>query len=210
MVLINKLIARYPCLTECRDVIGNALTAIIHCYESGGKVLVCGNGGSSADADHIVGELMKGFRKNRPLSEELKRKIISTGGSVGEKMAQSLQAPLRAINLSAHIALNTAYSNDISAEFAFAQQVLGYGDDRDVLIGLSTSGNADNVIAAGVAAKAIGMSTIGLCGKTRCNMDGLFDYVVHAPETETHLVQELHQPIYHALCADVEAHFFSE
>jgi len=207
---IEELIGKYPSLSDCREAIESALAVMIRCFESGGKALVCGNGGSSADADHIVGELMKGFRKARPLSGELVAKLTEAGGTLGEKMAAKLQTPLRAINLCSQTALITAFSNDAAPEFAYAQQVIGYAEENDVLIGLSTSGNAANVIAAGVAAKAAGASAIGLCGKNPCEMDKVFDYVIHVPETETYIVQELHLPIYHALCSAVEDHFFAE
>ena len=210
MKQVEELVERYPCLSECRKSIEEALRALIHCYESGGKTLICGNGGSCADADHIVGELMKSFIKKRPLPDELKAKLIDVGGALGKEMSTSLESPLRAISLCVHNSLNSAFSNDVGADFAYAQQVIGYADENDVFIGISTSGNAKNVIAAGLAAKAVGATTIGMCGKNTCSMDEFFDYVIHAPETETYRIQELHVPIYHALCAAIEDHFFDE
>ena len=207
---IKELINRYPQLSECRDAIERSLAAIIRCYELGGKVLICGNGGSCADADHIVGELMKGFRKKRPLSGKIKANLINAGSVLGEELATELQTPLRAINLCAQNSLGTAFLNDAVPEFIYAQQVIGYADENDVLIGISTSGNAKNVIAAGVAAIAAGAAAIGLCGDKQCEMDGLFNVVIHVPEIETHRVQELHLPVYHTLCMAVEDHFFSE
>jgi len=207
---IDILIERYPCLSVCIDSIEQAAETIINSYRQGGKILVCGNGGSCADSDHIVGELMKGFRKKRPLSVAIKDSLINAGGKIGEKMAGSLQASLAAINLCAHNALTTAFSNDEEPQFIYAQQVIGYASKNDVLIGISTSGNAENVIAAGIAAKAIGVSTIGMCGETLCEMDHFFDLVIHVPERETYIIQELHMPIYHTICMIVEDHFFQE
>ena len=210
MYPIDELVVRYPCLAGCKDTIEQAAAAIIHCYEEGGKVLICGNGGSCADADHMVGELMKGFRKNRPLSASLREKLAKTGGKLGEEIAAALQTPLAAINLCTHASLDTAFANDADPALSYAQKALGYTDENDVFIGISTSGNAKNVIRAGVTAKALGALTFGLCGEKPCDMDEFFDYVIHVPETETYRVQELHLPVYHAICIAVEDHFFTE
>jgi len=207
---IEILIDRYPSLSVCRDGIEQAGAAIIDCYRQGGKVLICGNGGSCADSDHIVGELMKGFRKKRQLPVALKESLVNEGGQIGEKMADSLQASLSAINLCAHSALTTAFSNDVDPQLLFAQQVIGYARKNDVLIGLSTSGNAKNVIMAGIAAKASGALTIGMCGADQCDMDQYFDQVIHVPADETYIVQELHLPVYHTICMIVEDYFFQE
>lgn len=205
---IKILIERYPVLAVCEDTLRAACAAIISCYETGGKVLVCGNGGSCADADHIVGELMKGFCKRRPLGLELRQKLSDVGGELGAQMAGKLQSPLRAINLCTHAALATAFSNDVDPHLVYAQLALGYADQSDILLGISTSGNAANVRSAAIAAKARGAVAIGLCGANSCKMDGLFDHVIHVPEVETYRVQELHLPVYHALCLAVEEHFF--
>ncbi|MCL1896615.1 MAG: SIS domain-containing protein [Clostridiales bacterium] len=207
---IEELIGQYPCLAGCRGAMERALAILVRCYEAGGKVLVCGNGGSCADSDHIVGELMKGFCKARPLPDGLKERLREAGGKAGEEMASALQAPLPAISLCAHSALTTAFGNDADPVYAFAQQVIGYAGKDDALIGISTSGNAKNVVAAGIAAKALGVPAIGLCGEAPCAMDECFECVIHVPGTETHRVQELHLPVYHALCMAVEGHFYTE
>ena len=208
MQYINELVERYPMLSICKAEIESATAQIINAYQNNKKVLVCGNGGSSADADHIVGELMKGFCKQRPLSSDIQNLIKKTEPEKGEEIARKLQTPLRAINLSGHNALSTAFSNDVDPELIYAQLTLGYADKGDVFIGLSTSGNSKNVINASIVAKALGTITIGFTGKNKCEMDNLFDIIIHAPETETYKIQELHLPIYHAICLEFEEHFF--
>jgi D-sedoheptulose 7-phosphate isomerase len=153
---------------------------------------------------------MKGFRKKRPLPDELKYSLFKASNNTDGEIAASLQTPLAAINLCAQSSLGTAFGNDSNPLYVYAQQVIGYANKGDVLIGISTSGNAKNVLAAGVAAKALGVSSIGLCGEKPCDMDEIFDTVVHVPETETYRIQELHQPVYHALCVAIEAYFFAE
>ena len=207
---IEELFERYPCLGGSRKEIEQAVAVIIKCYNSGGKVLTCGNGGSCADSDHIVGELMKGFRKARPLQAGVREELAKAGGKLGDEIAAGLQTPLAAINLCAHDSLNTAFGNDADPILSYAQQALGYARKNDVFIGISTSGNAKNVVAAGIAAKAAGASAVGLCGEKPCDMDGFFDCVIHVPETETYRVQELHLPIYHAICIAVEDYFFKD
>lgn len=210
MSSITVLMERYPVLRPCEADVRRAFDMIVQSYRLGGKVLVCGNGGSCSDADHIVGELMKGFCKKRPLPPELCRQFRDVGGEWGEHIAGQLQQPLRAINLCGHTSLSTAFNNDVDPVLTYAQQTLGYADKGDILIGISTSGNAQNVLAAAVTAKAIGTSSIGLCGAAPCKMDGLFDCVIHVPEKETYKIQELHLPVYHALCLAVEDQFFEE
>ena len=178
-----------------------ALNCLIDCYRGDGKLLLCGNGGSSADSAHIAGELLKGFLKKRPLSPELRRRI-------GEEWALKLQAGLPAIDLTAHGALISAVANDLDAANVFAQQVIAYGRAGDVLIGISTSGNSENVLRACITARALGMKVIALTGRQGGKLREQCDILLNVDETETYKVQEKHLQLYHRLCADVEATFF--
>ncbi len=197
---LSNLFARYPKLEGQRTEIAAALELLINCFKQQGKLLTCGNGGSAADADHIVGELMKGFYLPRKLSSEEQRRF----GEVGDK----LQGALPAVSLTQQAALLSALANDVSADMVYAQQVYGYGCPQDVLIGISTSGNASNVIRALEVARAKGMSTILLTGANGGKGAALADVTIKAPATITAEVQEYHLPIYHYLCAAVEAAFF--
>ena len=192
------LFERYPQLNICKNDIENALSLMIDTYKKGGKILVCGNGGSSADADHIVGELMKGFLKSRKVTDE----------RIPQELREKLQGALPAISLSAHTSLMTATINDNDADMVFAQQVYGYAKDNDLLIGISTSGNSKNVVNAVKVAKSLGVKTIALTGKTGGELKQLADVTICAPSTETYKIQEYHLPIYHYLCAKVEEEFF--
>lgn len=205
--MLNELFARYPALRACEKEIADARDALIACYEGGGKVLLCGNGGSCADCDHIVGELMKGFLKKRPLSEE-RRAEMQKNYAVDDGILSKLQAGLPAVSLPAITGLNSAFCNDVDPELIYAQSVLGLGKAGDILIALSTSGNAKNVAAAVSVAKSIGMTVIGMTGENGGRLREMADIAVNVPERETFKVQELHLPVYHYLCAAVEAHFF--
>ena len=206
--MINDLINRYPVLAECRGDVENALTAMIGCYERGGKILLCGNGGSSADCDHIVGELMKGFMKARRLDGDRKAEMMRRCPALDERLLSSLQSGLPAISLSSFTALNTAFCNDEDPELVYAQALLGLAKEGDLFIGISTSGGAKNVNAAAKVAKGLGIKVVSLTGKSGGALADLADIAIKAPETETFKVQELHLPIYHCLCAAVEEHFF--
>ena len=201
---INDLISRYSQLNICYDSIISATEILINTYENDGKLLVCGNGGSAADSEHIVGELMKGFALKRKLSANLCEKINDT------KLTDSLQYGLPAIALDSHSALTTAFSNDQLPEAVFAQQVLGYGKINDTLLCISTSGNSLNCVYAAKVAKALGMYVISLTGKKDSKLLELSDITIQAPEEETYKIQELHLPIYHAICLALENEFFSE
>ena len=181
-----------------------AIQMVLESFKNGGKLLLCGNGGSSADCAHILGEFVKGFRRRRPLCDELKEKIG------GEDWVSSLQYGLPAIDLTANGALIAAVTNDISGESAYAQQVLAYGKPGDVLIGISTSGNAENVCRAMKVARALGVHTIGMTGLTGGRMKELSDILLNVPETETYLVQEKHLPLYHQICMQVEAALYEK
>ena len=206
--MIDELIKRYPALTVCREDIEAAENMIIDCYEKGKKLLLCGNGGSSADSDHIVGELMKGFLLKRPLSDDKKEKMRMNCPGLDSAVLDKLQMGLPAISLSSISALNTAFSNDVDPELIYAQSVFALGKEGDVLLTISTSGNAKNVCEAAKVARAIGMKVVALTGKDGGELKRLSDVCVIAPERETYKIQELHLPIYHHLCAEVEKHFY--
>ena len=180
-----------------------AVELITDCFRRGGRLLVCGNGGSAADSAHITGEFVKGFLKKRPLPQELKHRI-------GHDWANTLQQGLCCIDLTANPGAISATANDISGESVYAQEVLAYGGEGDNLIGISTSGNAENVCRALVVARVLGMKTVGLTGATGGRMAQLCDVLLNVPETETYKVQERHLPLYHQICARVEANLFSE
>ena len=207
--LLNELIGRYPQLGSIGAEIAKAAESMIQCYKNGGKVLVCGNGGSCSDSDHIVGELMKGFEHKRPLNQEMKQQLVSIAGERGAYLAEKLQMALPTISLTAHSALITAVANDTDANLIFAQQVMGYGNAGDVLIGISSSGNSQNVIDAMLTAKLKGMTVIGLTGETGGKMKPLCDILVNVPGRRTAFVQELHLPVYHTLCLIIEQYFFN-
>ncbi len=209
-MVLNSLIKKYPQLADVKENISEAAEMLIYCYSTGGKVLVCGNGGSCSDADHIVGELMKGFEKKRPVKGELTEKLTEIGGERGKYLSEKLQMGLPAISLTVHNALITAVANDIDGDLIFAQQVIGYGNPGDILIGLSTSGNSQNVTDAIIAAKAKGMKVIGMTGETGGKIKPFCDVLIPVPETRTLSVQELHLPVYHTLCLMVENHFFEK
>jgi phosphoheptose isomerase len=206
--LLEELTGRYPKLTDISEKINEAAERLIRCYQQGNKVLICGNGGSSSDSDHIAGELLKGFEEKRPLSDFLKNQLLSVSGKRGAYLAEKLQTGLPAISLSAHSGLVTAVSNDTDASLIYAQQVMGFGNQGDVLIGISTSGDAQNVLDAAVTARAKGMTVIGLTGETGGKLKSFCDILINVPEKRTSFVQELHLPVYHTLCLMVEKYFF--
>jgi len=206
--MLNELVMRYPVLGIVRDDVNKAYSLLEACYENGGKLLIAGNGGSAADAEHIVGELMKGFVKRRPLPKELKRALIDTDPIRGRELSEKLQQGLPAIALTNHAALSSAFANDVDGMLSYAQQVNGYGKEGDVFLGISTSGNSENVMYAAVTAKAKGMKVIGLTGRDGGKLAKLADVAIVVPEQETYKIQELHLPIYHALCLMLEDHFY--
>jgi len=206
--IIDELIRRHTLLASVKEPVEQAAAALIDCYTRGGKVLICGNGGSSADADHIAGELMKGFENIRPVGDSFKNQLKSVSDERGEYLASKLQQALPAISLTAHHALITAVANDTDADLIFAQQVMGYGSKGDVLIAISTSGNARNVVDAIITAMARGLIVIGITGESGGKMKPLCDVLINVPESRTAYVQELMLPVFHALCLMVEDHFF--
>ena len=200
------LYERYPHLAECKEDIEKAVSLLFECFERGGKLLICGNGGSSADADHIVGELMKGFLKKRPLDEKTKEKLQKAG--LDGARISSLQGALPAISLSSQTALLSAYANDADPDLVYAQEVIGYGKPGDVLLCISTSGNSKNVVFAAKTASALGLTTVALTGKNESELSKICSVAVRVPETETYKAQELHLPVYHYICERVEAKIF--
>lgn len=206
--ILNELTERHPLLFPLKDTILKAAESLIGCYRNSGKVLVCGNGGSCSDSDHIVGELMKGFERKRLPGEDMRSRLLSVDSERGVYLAEKLQQALPAISLTAHSALITAVANDNGADLIFAQQVMGYGNAGDVLIALTTSGNSRNVVDAAITAKAKRMTVIGLTGGSGGKLAPLCDILINVPGKSTAQVQELHLPVYHALCQIVESHFF--
>lgn len=205
---LTELTERYPVLKQVEGDIKALYETVRESYENGGKLLIAGNGGSCADSEHIVGELMKGFVKKRSVPEEMAQGLKAVDPERGEKLAGSLQQGLAAIALTGHTALSTAFLNDVDGEVIYAQQVYGYGKPGDVLLGITTSGNSENIMYAAVAAKAKGMKVVGLTGRDGGKLKGICDAAVVVPETETFKIQELHLPVYHALCLMLEEHFF--
>ena len=208
--MLDELIKRYPILERVREDIDVVYGILERCYENGGKLLIAGNGGSAADAEHIVGELMKGFVKRRPVTEEMKEALEKADPVRGKELSEKLQGGLPAIALVDHAALSTAFANDVDGMLSYAQQVNGYGKPGDVFLGISTSGNAENVMYAAVTAKAKGMKVLGLTGKDGGKLAGIADAAVIVPEMETYKIQELHLPVYHALCLMLEHRFYEQ
>ncbi|RKN80767.1 D-sedoheptulose-7-phosphate isomerase [Ulvibacterium marinum] len=206
--ILKTLIKRYPPLAFCENEIRSAAELLIESYKKGGKLLLCGNGGSASDADHIVGELMKSFSKKRTVDSELAKNLRAISETRGDLLASTLEGALPAVSLNAHGALLSAILNDIGGDFVFAQQVVALGKKGDVLLAISTSGNSQNVIDACIVAKAKGVSTLGLIGEMGGELKNLCDVAICVPAVQTAEVQEYHLPIYHALCITLEETFF--
>ena len=204
---LKELIDRYPNLEVCQNDIIAAYLLIEDCYSNKGILLVAGNGGSASDALHIVGELMKGFILSRPVNKNILNKLNQQSPHF-EYLKENLQMPLSAIALVSEIALTTAYSNDVAPDLIFAQQVLGYAKKENVFLGISTSGNSKNIIYAAEVAKSLNIKVGGLSGGTGGEMAYISDVCIKVPEIETFKIQELHLPIYHAICLELENKFF--
>ena len=198
--MLNELFERYPALQICEKDIEDALKLLIDTYKNDGKVLVCGNGGSAADSEHIVGELMKGFMLKREVDD----------GRIPENMRCNLQGALPAISLVSQSGVLSAFINDVEPEMMYAQLVYGYGKEGDLLICLSTSGNSKNCVSAAEVAKSIGVKVLSLTGEKESRLSQISDCTVKVPDTETFKVQEYHLPVYHFLCAMTEKYFFEE
>lgn len=194
------LYERYPALEVCREEIENAVDLLISTYKNGGKVLVCGNGGSASDSEHIVGELMKGFLSERAVKDE----------RIPEELQKGLQGSLPAISLPSQSAILSAFINDVEPEMMYAQLVYGYAKENDLVIGLSTSGNSKNVVRAIEVAKCVGAKTLSMTGEKESKLSELSDITIKVPSTETYKIQEYHLPVYHYLCMEVEKAMFGE
>lgn len=207
---IDLLTGRYPALEEIRKDLVQSYHILEDCFSKGGKLLIAGNGGSAADAEHIVGELMKGFVLPRKSGSEYAEKLKAVDKELGSVLAENLQGALPAIALDGHLSLTTAYMNDCEPLLCFAQQVNGYGKEGDVFLGISTSGNSKNVLYAATVAKAKGMKVIGLTGAKESKLSAMADACMKVPQTETYMIQEYHLPVYHTLCLMLEEYFFEE
>ena len=207
--LLDQLVDKYPDLRSCLSTVQDAIDMLAGCYRQQGKLLVCGNGGSAADCEHIVGELMKGFFLKRPVPTDVRQKLNEAFPDNGDYLADHLQGALPAISLASHTSLITAFINDVAADMVFAQQVYGYGRAGDVVLGISTSGNSPNVLHALQVGRTMGLHTIGLTGDSGGKMKDLCDVTICVPWTRVDAIQERHLAIYHVLCAAVEAEFFS-
>jgi D-sedoheptulose 7-phosphate isomerase len=206
---LEELLTRYPVLDACRDDLASALMLMLDTYRKGGKIMVCGNGGSCADAQHIVGELMKGFLLRRPMTKEQREAFADALGEEDAALfASRMQRGIPAMALDGATGLLTAYANDVDADYIYAQQVFACGQKNDLLIGISTSGNSKNVVNAMKAAKAMGIAGVSLTGAKESKLSALSNVTIRVPETETFKVQELHLPVYHYLCAQMEAIVF--
>ena len=207
---LDRLTERYPALAACRADLGAAVDLLAGTFRQGGKLLLCGNGGSASDCEHITGELMKGFLKRRPLPADETTRLVAAGGEeLGHAIAARLQGALPAVSLPSCVALGTAVLNDTHGDMIYAQQVHGLGRAGDVLLGISTSGNARNVLHACVVARARGMKTILLTGRTGGTLLPYADVAIRAPADGVVEIQEFHLPIYHALCMELEETFFA-
>lgn len=210
MDYIKELIERYPALSVCEKDIRAAADAIINSYKAGGKLIVAGNGGSAADSDHITGELLKSFVKKRKPEQKFLDALSAIDSDTGSYLSDKLQGSLPAIALTNNSALMTASLNDVDGNVLFAQQVMGFGKKEDVFLGISTSGNSKDVIYALAVAKALGVKTVALTGKTGGKCKGLADISIVVPENETFKIQEFHLPVYHALCLTIEEYFWKD
>ncbi len=206
--VLETLRTRYPDLAPCLPALSDMAERLTTTFRRGGKLLVCGNGGSAADSEHIVGELMKGFESQRPLPEERRRRLLEHFPAEGDYLADHLQGALPAVSLVSQSALLSAVGNDVAPDMVYAQQVYGYGRAGDALLAISTSGNSANVVRALQVARAFGLTTLGLSGRTGGRMKALCEVCVCVPADDTLAVQERHLPLYHALCKLLERAFF--
>ena len=210
LAAVNQLLGRYPALQVCRQELLDAVTAICESYRSGHKLIACGNGGSAADAEHIVGELMKGFLLPRHLAPAMRARMQQVCPDEADYFMDNLQGALPALSMVNQVALNTAFANDQAPDLSFAQQLLGMGEAGDILLAISTSGNSTNVVYAVQMAKVKDVKSIVLTGKSGGRLKDLADIVICVPEDETYRIQEYHLPIYHMLCIAAENEFFGE
>ncbi len=209
MKRIDDLIKRYKELEVIKDDLEKVFKLFVQTYKNNHLVLVVGNGGSAADSNHIVGELMKSFCRKRKIPDSLIKKI-KKNKKYGEELCNNLQGALPTISLNNHESLNTAFLNDVDPLVTFAQQVLGYGNKGDLFFGISTSGNSKNVVMAAITAKAKGMKVVALTGQNDSDLSQIADITIKAPALETYKIQEYHLPIYHCLCLMLEDYFWPD
>lgn len=205
---VEVLLERYPALEGMREQLVDAIERLVQCAEKGGKILVCGNGGSAADSLHIVGELMKSFVLKRRIAPELQAALKAQWGDQADYYIENLEGPIPAISLVNEVSLITAYSNDKAPDLAFAQQVLGHGRPGDILLAISTSGNSANVLHAARVARTLGLEVVSMTGEGGGKLKDLSDTLLAVPSRVTYQIQEYHLPIYHAICLALEAQFF--
>lgn len=208
--IFDSLFIRYPVLEGCKGSIYKAFELLKETVLRQNILYLAGNGGSAADSEHIVGELMKSFMAKRPIDEKLADKLKSLYGEEGEKLSLDLEGGFRALSLPSLTSLSTAIINDVNSDVMFAQMLNSIGVEGDVFWGISTSGNSKNIVKAAMLAKAKGLKVMALVGQKECKLDKLCDVIIHVPETETYKVQELHLPVYHALCAMLESEFYGK
>jgi D-sedoheptulose 7-phosphate isomerase len=206
----SQLLERFPKLEYSKEAIIKADKLLIETAKNNRTIFTMGNGGSASDSDHIVGELMKSFIKKRDLNDEYKKKLINIDQKLGTELANELQGGIKSISLTQHNALSTAFSNDVNPQLGFAQQLSVLGEKGDSVICITTSGNSKNVIYAAIVAKAKGLNIIGLTGKGGGILRNFCDICIEVDEKETYKIQELHLPIYHALCISLEQEFWHE
>lgn len=207
---LAQLLERYPILQSCKEQIFDAYLLLENAFCNENKLLIAGNGGSAADAEHIVGELMKGFKLPRKPDEEFKKSLLEEDEALGSLLSNNLQGALPAIALDGHMSLTTAYMNDCEPLLCYAQQIYGYGKKGDIFLGISTSGNSKNILYAAITARAKGLKVIGLTGKKDSKLSAISDVCIQVPSKETYMIQELHLPVYHCLCLMLEERFFGE
>ena len=205
---LDNLLANYPQLSGCLDTICAAFELIKSVCLRGGMIMTCGNGGSASDAEHVVGELMKGFKLKRRITDAQRNALLLAFPDSGAYLADHLQQAIPAVSLAGHSALSSAFTNDVAPDMVFAQQVFGYGKTGDLLLAISTSGNSQNVVNACKVAKTFGIGTIGMTGAHGGKLLNICDITICVPACETFRVQEYHLPVYHALCAMIEAELF--
>lgn len=206
----NELICRYPELSDIEKDIREVYNLLKNCFKNNGTLFVCGNGGSASDGEHLVGELMKGFKLKREINEDLKNKFTEKFGEEGTDTAEKLQSGFKAISLGSHPAFITAFANDVDADLIFAQQLFVLGREGDVLMGFTTSGNSKNIVKAMEVASIKGIKTVLMTGASGGKAFKMADHSLKMPETETYKIQELHLPVYHAICLMIEEHFYGK
>ena len=207
---MNDIFERYDNLEICRDDMERGVRMMCETYYKGGKILVCGNGGSCADSEHIVGELMKSFVLPRNIPQSDAERLENLLGDDAELFKNNLQRGIPAFSLCSQSGVMTAYNNDVNADLVYAQLLYASAKKEDLLIGISTSGNSANIVNAISVAKAVGTKTVAMTGEKESKLMDLCDVTINVPACETYKVQEYHLPVYHYLCAAVEKHFFSE